>query len=57
MEGSTLTVDVEEAKNLAAKDVTGTSDPYVVVSIENNRQSTKSIPNTINPVWKETLTL
>ena len=32
-----MLVSVKEAKGLEAKDATGTSDPYVVVSLENER--------------------
>jgi uncharacterized protein YciI len=30
-------VSVKEAKNLEAKDTMGTSDPYVIISLENER--------------------
>jgi phosphatidylserine decarboxylase len=57
MDGSVLTVNVIEGKNLIAKDINGTSDPYVILSIENQRLSTKYIKNTLNPVWNELLEL
>jgi hypothetical protein len=35
MEGSFLTVHVVEARGLKPMDIDGTSDPYVILSIEN----------------------
>ncbi|KAL9111793.1 MAG: hypothetical protein Q9227_003852 [Pyrenula ochraceoflavens] len=46
-----------QARNLAAKDKSGTSDPYLVVTLGNARQSTLSIPKTLNPEWKVTFDL
>ncbi|KIV94639.1 phosphatidylserine decarboxylase [Exophiala mesophila] len=47
-----LKVYVIKARNLAAKDRSGTSDPYLVVTLGNSKQSTPSIPKTLNPEWK-----
>ncbi|KIW72518.1 phosphatidylserine decarboxylase [Phialophora macrospora] len=47
-----LKVYVIKARNLAAKDRSGTSDPYLVVTLGNARQSTPSISKTLNPEWK-----
>ncbi|KAJ4514686.1 phosphatidylserine decarboxylase [Exophiala dermatitidis] len=47
-----LKVYVIKARNLAAKDKSGTSDPYLVVTLGNSKQSTPSIPKTLNPEWK-----
>ncbi len=57
MDGSILTVNVIEAKDLIPQDINGTSDPYAIIGIEGQRQSTKYIRNTTNPIWNETLTL
>lgn len=40
-----------QGRNLAAKDKSGTSDPYVVITLGENRQSTTSISKTLNPEW------
>lgn len=47
------------AANLPAMDSGGLSDPYVIASIGGGAQTVKSrvISNTLNPAWKETLTL
>ncbi|EXJ96044.1 phosphatidylserine decarboxylase [Capronia coronata CBS 617.96] len=47
-----LKVYVIKARNLAAKDKSGTSDPYLVVTLGTAKQSTPSIPKTLNPEWK-----
>ncbi len=57
MEGSILTVNVVEARELIPQDINGSSDPYTIIGIEGQRQSTKYIRTTTNPLWNETLTL
>ena len=52
--GSYLTVMAVEARNLAPLDLDGTSDPYVVLMLEDNINQTSYVPNTVNPIWKET---
>lgn len=47
-----LRVYVIRGRNLAAKDKSGTSDPYLVVSLGNSKQSTPSISKNLNPEWK-----
>ncbi|KAK7903838.1 phosphatidylserine decarboxylase [Exophiala xenobiotica] len=47
-----LKVYVIKARNLAAKDRSGTSDPYLVVTLGTARQSTPSISKNLNPEWK-----
>ncbi|KIW30450.1 phosphatidylserine decarboxylase [Cladophialophora immunda] len=47
-----LKVYVIKARNLAPKDRSGTSDPYLVVTLGNAKQSTPSIAKTLNPEWK-----
>ncbi|KAI9717435.1 MAG: hypothetical protein M1828_007197 [Chrysothrix sp. TS-e1954] len=45
------------ARNLAPKDKHGSSDPYLVLTLGDARQSTISIPKTLNPEWNETIEL
>lgn len=47
-----LKVYVIKGRNLAAKDKSGTSDPYLVVNLGTAKQSTPSISKTLNPEWK-----
>ncbi|RMZ75732.1 hypothetical protein DV737_g5137, partial [Chaetothyriales sp. CBS 132003] len=47
-----LKVNVIRGRGLAAKDRSGTSDPYLVVMLGNARQTTPSISKTLNPEWK-----
>jgi len=47
----TLRINVIKARNLAPKDKSGTSDPYLVVSLGTSRQSTPSVSKTLNPEW------
>ncbi|KAJ5220169.1 Phosphatidylserine decarboxylase-related protein [Penicillium chermesinum] len=46
-----LKVTVIRGRNLAAKDRGGTSDPYLIVNLGDARQSTPTIPKTLNPEW------
>lgn len=46
-----LKVNVIKGRNLAPKDRGGTSDPYLIVSLGDARQSTPTIPKTLNPEW------
>eukprot|EP00002_Diphylleia_rotans_P014404 TRINITY_DN2808_c0_g1_i1.p1 TRINITY_DN2808_c0_g1~~TRINITY_DN2808_c0_g1_i1.p1 ORF type:complete len:755 (+),score=160.37 TRINITY_DN2808_c0_g1_i1:49-2313(+) len=52
-----LWVKVVEGRELAIKDLSGTSDPYCVLSIENQsqrqEQKTEVIDKNLNPVWNE----
>ncbi|KAK0425020.1 hypothetical protein QR680_008987 [Steinernema hermaphroditum] len=57
-EAELLRVKVVRAEGLAKKDIFGTSDPYVVVSlresdIELDRAQTKTIRKNRNPTWNE----
>jgi len=47
-----LRVYVIRGRDLAAKDKSGTSDPYLVVNLGTARQSTPSISKNLNPEWK-----
>ncbi|KAJ7970373.1 putative Synaptotagmin [Quillaja saponaria] len=44
-----------EAKDLAAADIRGTSDPYVRVQYGNLKKRTKVVYKTLNPQWNQTL--
>ncbi|KAI9812891.1 MAG: hypothetical protein M1827_004409 [Pycnora praestabilis] len=46
-----LQTTVVKARNLAAKDKSGTSDPYLVVNLGDAKEATPSIPKTLNPEW------
>ncbi|KAL1952590.1 hypothetical protein VTO42DRAFT_4705 [Malbranchea cinnamomea] len=46
-----LRVHVICGRNLAAKDRSGTSDPYLVLALGDARESTPTIPKTLNPDW------
>jgi Ca2+-dependent lipid-binding protein len=56
MPNSVLTVHVVEARNLLPMDMEGTSDPYVVLEVENQRIQTSYKKSDLNPVWNESFT-
>lgn len=56
MHGSILTVHVVEARDLKPMDMDGTSDPYVILQIEDQRIETNYKKSTLNPVWNESFT-
>jgi hypothetical protein len=56
MHGSILTVHVVEARDLKPMDMDGTSDPYVILSIEDQRIETNYKKSTLSPVWNESFT-
>ncbi|KAI9705074.1 MAG: hypothetical protein M1836_006857 [Candelina mexicana] len=49
-----LQTTVVRGRNLAAKDSNGTSDPYLVVTLGEARESTPTISKTLNPEWNVT---
>lgn len=49
----TLAVHLKKATALAAKDKSGHSDPYCVLSIGNRKLNSSVIKKTLNPVWDE----
>ncbi|KAK5987433.1 Phosphatidylserine decarboxylase proenzyme 3 [Cladobotryum mycophilum] len=49
--GLALKVVILKARNLAAKDRGGTSDPYLVLTLGDARVATHSVPKTLNPEW------
>ena len=46
---------VDEARGLTAKDLSNTSDPFVVVEVMGQRQSTRVNRSCVNCVWDQTL--
>ncbi|KAH7262209.1 phosphatidylserine decarboxylase-domain-containing protein [Fusarium tricinctum] len=52
--GLALRVSIIKGKDLAAKDRSGTSDPYLVLSIGDSRIVTNDVPKTLNPEWNVT---
>ena len=56
MVGSFLTVHVVEARDLIPMDMDGTSDPYVILRIEDQQIETTFKKSTLNPVWNESFT-
>ncbi|RCI08108.1 hypothetical protein L249_6351 [Ophiocordyceps polyrhachis-furcata BCC 54312] len=50
-DGLALKVVVMRARNLAAKDRCGTSDPYLIMTLGDSRAVTHSVPKTLNPEW------
>lgn len=52
-----LRTTVLKGRNLAAKDRGGTSDPYLVVTLGDARESTPCISKTLNPEWNVTFDL
>ena len=57
MHGSILTVHVVEARDLKPMDMDGTSDPYVILSVEDQKIETNYKKSTLSPVWNESFTL
>lgn len=51
--GIKLHVRVQEARNLAAKDSNGLSDPYVRLQLGSSKAKSKIIYKNLNPVWNE----
>lgn len=49
--GLALRVWIIRGKDLAAKDRSGTSDPYIIVSTGESRIVTNDVPKTLNPEW------
>ncbi|CAI6340956.1 unnamed protein product [Periconia digitata] len=50
-----LRANVIQGRNLAAKDRSGTSDPYLVLTLGDARHTTPTINKTLNPEWNCTL--
>ena len=52
-----LLVTVVKAVNLLSKDSNGLSDPYVVLKVGAARYRTRTVPETLDPVFDETFVL
>jgi len=48
-----LTLEVLAGRSLEAKDSGGTSDPYTIVQVGNEKRKTKVIKKDLNPQWSE----
>ncbi|KAH5115799.1 phosphatidylserine decarboxylase proenzyme [Parastagonospora nodorum] len=55
--GLMLRANVLKGRNLAAKDRSGTSDPYLVLSLGDAKEATPTINKTLNPEWNTILDL
>ncbi|KAI1327302.1 phosphatidylserine decarboxylase-domain-containing protein [Xylariaceae sp. FL0255] len=55
--GLVLKIVVLRAKNLAAKDRGGTSDPYLQITCGETKFTTHCIPKTLNPEWNVVCTI
>ncbi|KAB5577669.1 phosphatidylserine decarboxylase-domain-containing protein [Coniochaeta sp. 2T2.1] len=51
--GLVLNVNILRARNLAAKDRGGTSDPYLVLTLGESKHITHSVSKDLNPEWNE----
>ena len=52
--GLMLRVQVLKARNLAPKDKSGTSDPFLVLNIGDEKEATSVVNKTLNPEWNQT---
>jgi len=52
-ENYVLKLDVLEAKDLKIMDISGSSDPYCIISMDNLEKKTKTIKCNLNPVFDE----
>ncbi|KAL9606508.1 MAG: hypothetical protein Q9179_000335 [Wetmoreana sp. 5 TL-2023] len=55
--GLLLKTTVLRARNLAAKDKSGTSDPYLVITLGDAKESTPTISKNLNPEWNTSFDL
>ncbi|KAJ1482240.1 C2 domain-containing protein [Baffinella frigidus] len=51
--GGKLSIFVHSGRDLPKMDRFGKSDPYVVVEVDGQKRTTKTMKKTLNPVWKE----
>nr|POE49218.1 phosphatidylserine decarboxylase proenzyme 3 [Quercus suber] len=52
--GLVVRAHVLKGRNLAPKDKSGTSDPYLVISLGESRQATSVVSKTLQPEWNQT---
>ncbi|KAK3621929.1 phosphatidylserine decarboxylase [Elasticomyces elasticus] len=52
--GLILKVQVQKGRGLAPKDKSGTSDPYLVITVGDKKEATSAISKTLNPEWNQT---
>lgn len=52
--GLTLRIQVQRGRNLAPKDKSGTSDPYLVLTLGDSKEATSVVSKTLNPEWNQT---
>ena len=50
-------ISVIKAQNLLAADITGTSDPFCIVELDNNRLQTHTVYKTLDPDWNKTFSM
>lgn len=55
--GLVLRVQVLKGRNLAAKDKSGTSDPFLVLTLGDAKEATSVVSKTLNPEWNQTFEL
>lgn len=55
--GLVLRVKVLKGRNLAPKDKSGTSDPFLVLTLGDAKQATSVVSKTLNPEWNQTFEL
>ncbi|CCU76475.1 phosphatidylserine decarboxylase [Blumeria hordei DH14] len=53
--GLVLKVFAVRARNLAAKDRNGTSDPYLILTLGDSKYATHSVAKSLNPDWNVTM--
>ncbi|CAG8729624.1 15761_t:CDS:2, partial [Acaulospora morrowiae] len=49
----TLRIGIMAARELAAADKDGSSDPYAVIRVANKKYETEIIKKTLNPIWNK----
>ncbi|GAM87907.1 hypothetical protein ANO11243_059350 [Dothideomycetidae sp. 11243] len=55
--GLVLHVQVMKGRDLAPKDKSGTSDPYLVLTLGDAKEATSVMPKTLNPEWHQSFDL